>query len=317
MELGIPLLIVAVVLFGVGLYLRRAREADPRRAEKATARSPRRGAPEPAEPELDLSGPRPRVVGVEVNGPRAIVTFDVPMPDSDDEILAELLVAEAVEVLRERRHTTPITDVETVIAHAGRPLPAEVGRTNFPSPGQLPPPSDAPSILSLSTIAKDPLSAEFEEGPGSPSGSATMSRGDTLGPIASELRLPKAIQTGLRAQGIDPETMKAIDLVTGTLSLVGYNVSEGPVDGTWYAEKGGARTFIREISHDEGDYPELEDSAINSFLFEFQSSGADRGLLVTDKFSPFAVYEKEKREPRVRFLSRERLQKVVDSLALG
>lgn len=316
MELGIPLLIVAVVLFGVGLYLRRAREADPRRAEKS-ARSPRRGAPEPAEPELDLSGPRPRVVGVEVNGPKAIVTFDVPMPDSDDEILAELLVAEAIEVLRERRHTTPITGVETVIAHAGRPMPAEVGRTNFPSPGVLPPPTDAPSILSLSTIAKDPLSAEFEGAPEGPSGSATMSRGDTLGPIASELRLPKAIQTGLRAQGIDPSTMNAIELVTGTLSLVGYNVNEGPVDGTWYAEKGGSRTFIREISHDSGDYPELEDSAINSFLFEFQSSGADRGLLVTDKFSPFSVYEKEKREPRVRFLSRERLQKVVDSLALG
>ena len=317
MELGVPLLIVEVVLFGVGLYLRRARAADPRRAEAETAKRSRRGVPEPAEPELDLSGPRPRVVGVEIDGPKAIVTFDVPMPDSDDEILAELLVAEAVEVLRERRHTTPISGVETVVAHAGRPLPSEVGRTNFPAPGQLPPPSDAPSILSLSTIAADPLSAEFDSGPDGPSGAESSSRGDTLGPIASELRLPKAIQTGLRAQGIDPASMHAADLVTGTLALVGYNVSEGPVDGTWYAEKGGSRTFIREVAHNADDYPELEDSDINSFLFEFQSSGADRGLLVTDKFSPFSVYDKERREPRVRFLSRERLQKVVDSLALG
>lgn len=317
MELGIPLLIVAIVLFGVGLYLRRVRAADPRRAESESTKRSRRGVPEPAEPELDLSGPRPQVVGVEIDGTRAIVTFDVPMPDSDDEILAELLVAEAVEVLRERRHSTPITGVETVIAYAGRPLPSEVGRTNFPAPGELPPPSDAPSILSLSTIAVDPLSAEFDEGPGGPSGAESASRGDRLGPIADELRLPKAIQTGLRAQGIDPASMNAADLVTGTLTLVGYNVSEGPVDGTWYAEKGGSKTFIREVPHNENDYPELEDTDINSFLFEFQSSGADRGLLVTDKYSPFSVYDKERREPRVRFLGRERLQKVVDSLALG
>ncbi len=317
MELGIPLLLVAIVLFGVGMYLRRAREADPRRAEAQASKRSRRGVPEPAEPELDLSGPRPQVVGVEIDGPKAIVTFDVPMPDSDDEILAELLVAEAVEVLRERRHTTPISTVETVIAYAGRPFPSEVGRTNFPSPGELPPPSDAPSILSLSTIAADPLSAEFEGGPDGPVGTESSSRGDTLGPIAAELRLPKAIQTGLRAQGIDPATMTSVDLVTGTLTLVGYSVTEGPVDGTWFAEKGGTRTFIREVAHNEDDYPELEDSAINSFLFEFQSSGAERGLLVTDKFAPFSVYDKERREPRVRFLSRERLQKVVDSLALG
>ncbi len=111
--------------------------------------------------------------------------------------------------------------------------------------------------------------------------------------------------------------MSARELVTGTLSLVGYVVSEGPVEGTWFAQKGAARTFIREIPHTDGDYPELDESALTSFMFEFQSSGAERGLLVTDKYGPFSVYEKERREPRVRFLTRERLQTVVDSLALG
>jgi hypothetical protein len=40
-------------------------------------------------------------------------------------------------------------------------------------------------------------------------------------------------------------------------------------------------------------------------------------LLISDKFCPFIVYEKERREPRVHFITRERLQQFVDSLALG
>ena len=49
---------------------------------------------------------------------------------------------------------------------------------------------------------------------------------------------------------------------------------------------------------------------------EFVNSGADRGLLISDKFSPFGVYEREKREPRIRFVTRERLQKFIDALSL-
>ena len=170
-------------------------------------------------------------------------------------------------------------------------------------------------MLSLSSIAEDPLSAEIDWS--GDAGGAVVSAGDDLGPIAKELRLPKAIETGLRAQGIDPAIMSSAELVIGTLSLVGYGVIEGPMEGTWYATKGGSRTFIRQIPHEPGDHPELGDDAVSRFLFEFQSAGADRGLLVTDKFGPFSIYEKERREPRVRFVTRERLQRVVDSLALG
>ncbi len=312
MDLAIPLLIIAAVLFGVGMLLRRAREKDPRAAEAQAKKS---GRIEPDEPEIDLSGPRPNVVGMNVSGTEAHVTFDVPLPEGDDSVLAELLVGEAVEVLRERRHSVPISTIDTVVAFAGRPMPSEVGRTSLPSAGELPEPSDAPSMLSLSTIAEDPLAADIDWS--GDAGGSVVSAGDDLGPIAKELRLPKAIETGLRAQGIDPATMSSADLVVGTLSLVGYGVSEGPMEGTWYATKGASRTFIREIPHAAGDHPELGDDAVSRFLFEFQSAGADRGLLVTDKFGPFSVYEKERREPRVRFVTRERLQRVVDSLALG
>jgi hypothetical protein len=315
-DLAIPLLIVAAVLFGVGLLLRRVRENDPRVAEAKAKKSGRQGAAAPEEPELDLSGPRPNVVGMNVSGSEAHVTFDVPLPEGNDTILSELLVGEAVEVLRERRHSVPMASIDTVVAYAGRPMPSEVGRTTLPAVGQLPEASETPSMLSLSTIAEDPLSAEIDWSADTGGGSV-MSAGDDLGPIFNELRLPKAIETGLRAQGIDPTTMSAAQLVTGALSLIGYGIIDGPMEGTWYAEKGGARTFIREVPHVPGDHPELDDASIQRFLFEFQSAGADRGLLVTDKYGPFSVYEKERREPRVRFLTRERLQKVVDSMALG
>lgn len=319
MELGIPLLIVAAVLFGVGMLLRRARAQDPRQqSSTASKRAAKRGVPEPEEPDVDLSGPRPHVVGMHIQGSEAHVTFDVPMPDGGDDVLAELLVGEAVEVLRERKHETPISTVETVIAYAGRPAPDEVGRVTLPGAGELPDESETMSMLSLSSIADDPLSVQFE-GPGDagPAGSEARSRGDSLGPLNEELRIPKAIDAGLRTQGIDPSTMSAAQLVTGTLTLVGYQVTPGPAAGTWYAEKGGSKTFIREVAHADGDYPELDEDAISRFMFEFQSASADRGLLVTEKYGPFSVYDRERREPRVRFLTRERLQKVVDSLALG
>lgn len=317
MELGIPLLIVAAVLFGVGMLLRRVRENDPRNEAKLAKKAARRGIPDAAEPELDLSGPRPNLVGVSMSGNEAHVTYDVPLPEDGDEVLSELLVGEAIESVREQRSTLPMSSIDVIVAFAGRPFPEEVGRVNLPNAGQLPDASGAPSMLSLSTIAEDPLDADFTSSDNDDSGGVSRSSSDQLGPLRTELRLPKAIETGLRAQGIDPDSMTAAQLLTGTLALVGYTVTEGPIDGTWYAEKGRSRTFIREVAHTAGDYPELEEDAITRFMFEFQSAGADRGLLVTEKYGPFSIYDKERREPRVRFLTRERLQKVVDSLALG
>ena len=41
-----------------------------------------------------------------------------------------------------------------------------------------------------------------------------------------------------------------------------------------------------------------------------------RAFLVTDKFGPYVMYEKERRDARVRFVTRERLQTFVDGFAL-
>ena len=70
------------------------------------------------------------------------------------------------------------------------------------------------------------------------------------------------------------------------------------------------------MPHEAGAYPELETSAMNQFLVGFSTARTDRGLLITDKFGPYSVYEKERANPSCRFITRERLQAFVDSIAL-
>ena len=71
------------------------------------------------------------------------------------------------------------------------------------------------------------------------------------------------------------------------------------------------------MDHAPGEYPELSEQVINEFMVDYVSSGADRGILVSDKYAPFSIYDKERRESRVKYISRERLQHFVDSLMVS
>jgi hypothetical protein len=318
LDLGLPLILVAAALFIVGLVLRRVRP-DKNAVLSGTDAPPKpsmfggrsREALQPLEP--DFAPPRPPVAAFDVEDGIAKVTFSVPVPASVDEALRDVLMTEAIEVVRERRHSSTVPPFTEIAVYAGVPASREIASRSFPD-GELPEPSSA-SMLNLSAIALDPLEVLVNEGP-SNLDLPTRTSGDKVGPVGPEIRLPKAIDTGLRAQGIDPSTMTAAQLVTGMLSLVGYRVKPGVADHTWFAEKGGERTFIREEPLLPDGYPEVDDSAIQRFLFEFQTAGANRGLFVSDKYAPFGIYEKEAREPRIRFLTRERLQKFVDGLSL-
>jgi hypothetical protein len=314
-EIGIPLIIVAAVLLGVSVLLQRSRkrlEAE----QGITVPSRRRPAAPPPPPEPFR--PRPAVASFHVAGEEARVAFDVAYPEGDDEVLTELLLHEAVEVVREKRHTLPIHGVTEVVALARRGgEEVVVGRVALETPGQLPPPLSAPPSISLVAIAADPLEHRFEDHLDRVPAAVVEAPSDELEPLSQIVRLPRAIDTGLRAQGIDPAGMSASDLVTGMLKLVGYAVQPALQGGAYVAEKAGARTFLFEDPYRPGDHPELGDDVIRRFLVEFQSSGAERGLLVSEKYGPFGIYDKERREPRVRFLTRERLQKFVDSVALG
>lgn len=319
MELGLPLILVAAALFIVGLVLRRVRpdkkailsgeEAPPAKPSMFGGRN--KAALQPDEPAFEA--PHPPVAAFEVEDGIAKVTFAVPVPPDVDEVLRDVLMTEAIEVVRERRHTSTVAPFTEIAVYAGKPNPREIASRPFPD-GVLPE-NTAPSMLNLSSIALDPIAVMVDKGPSSLDLPARSS-GDKVGPVGAEIRLPKAVDTGLRAQGIDPSTMSAAELVTGLLSLVGYRVSPGMADHTWFAQKGGEKTFIREDPLGPDGYPEMDDGAIQRFLFEFQTAGTDRGLLVSDKYAPFGVHEKEAREPRIRFLTRERLQKFVDGLNL-
>jgi hypothetical protein len=173
--------------------------------------------------------------------------------------------------------------------------------------------------LSLINIAHDPFAAPFEEETDHSVVYETKTDvpSDELGPIIEELTLPAGLERSLRAIGIDPESVSAPDLVLALLRMFGYGVTEQAMPGTYMVIKGGLSTYILTEPHRPGEHPELEESTCKRFVAEFGSSGADRGLLVTAKYSPFMIHDIEARQPNLRFITRERIQGFIDWMALG
>ena len=307
-DAGVALIVLAAILFAVWWVAR------------SRTRVAKRAVEQQSEGEVlpDMTRPSPKIVDFHVRGNEALVTFAVPLPEGEvDPVLKDLLVQEALEVVREKRHHLPISDVHRVVALAGvGEEPRTVGVVTLEEPGLLPPPVPATSLISLSHIGYDPLEEKFEEDMVHPPGLLSELPRDELRPLGEELRIPTAVEVGLRTMGVDPERMTAGEMVTTVLMLFDYRVSPGG-DGTFVAEKGGTKTYIRDIPHRPGDYPVLETEDIQRFVVEAQTSGAHRAILVTDKYGQFEVYERENRDPKARFITRERLQKFLDSMALG
>ena len=311
MEIGIPLIVIGAAIIAYAIYSQRrdrtaSTDTDAPAASEAVA-------------DVNVDRPRPDVADFHVAGEEARVTFDVPLPDGDvDDVLRDLLTNEAVEVIREKRHSLPIDQVTKVVALAGRGGdPVEVGSIELAEPGDLPPAVMDLPLLQFSHLGHDPLEQQFQDDSTAGATPAVVTDTDAaLGPIGAELALPKAVDVGLRSLGVDPGTMTAPELVLGMLKLYGYAVTDVN-DTTKHATKGGQTTFVRLVPHQEGGYAELDESAIRRFVADFAEARLDRGLVVTDKYGPFEVYERERRDPRVRFVTRERLQKFVDSLALS
>jgi hypothetical protein len=311
------ILVVAALGFVVW-NLTRSRKRQKQRMEEAPATAAAAGLSTTRD--LFAAGTKHHapVADFHVHGEEARVTFDVPLADEEDPVLNELLVDEAIEVVREKRHSLPIDDVTSVVALAGRPEAREVGRAHLPAAGQLPPPV-AEGGLSFAHIAHDPFTAPFEDETDHSVMYETKSDvpADELGPIIDELKLPEGLQRGLRAVGTDPKTVSAPELILALLKMFGYSVTEQAVDGSYMAIKDGLSTFILTEPHVKGSHPELDESVIKRFLGAFGSSGADRGLLLTGKYGPFMVNEIEARQPNVRFITRERVQGFIERMALG
>lgn len=268
------------------------------------------------EPEVGHHAP---VESFHVVGDEARVTFDVPLDDDDDEVLNDLLMGEAIEVVRQKRHTLPIDEVDHIVVFAGRDNVREVGRTKLPSTGELPPPA-LDSGLSFTHIAKDPFAAPFDD-ERADHGVAYETRADVpadeLPPLREDLKIPQGLDRGLRALGTDPEELNGPEFVIALLRMFGYGVTEQAQTGSYMAVKGGISTFVATDGYQKGQYPELDEGVIRKFLADFGSSAADRGMLISDKYAPFMIHEIEANQPKVRFVTRERVQRFIDSMALG
>jgi len=315
---GFAIFLVIVVLGFVVWNLTRSRRRQARLMEESPTTAAGAGLStghDLYEPEASHHAP---VADFHVRGEEAIVVFDVPLSEEEDPVLNELLVDEAIEVVREKRHTLPIDGVTVVVAQAGRGEAREIGRTELPAIGELPPPMENMG-LSLINIAHDPFAAPFEEETNHSVVYETKTDvpSDELGPIIEELKLPAGLERGLRAIGVDPESVSAPDLVLALLRMFGYGVTEQAMPGTYMVIKDGLSTYILTEPHRSGEHPELGEPTCKRFIAEFGSSGADRGLLVTAKYSPFMIHDIEARQPNLRFITRERIQGFIDWMALG
>jgi hypothetical protein len=251
-----------------------------------------------------------------VHGSEARVTFDVPLPEIEDPVLNELLVDEATEVVREKRHTLPISEVHEIVVFAGRGVPREVGRTRLPSPGELPPPIEA-DVFNLTHVARDPFTAQFDADPALMVETKAVIPSDELGPVQSDLKIPVGMSRGLRARGVDPDSVSGPGLLLSLLELFGYRLIPQGEPDVYMASRDNAHTFIRTLTHQLGEHPELDEALVNKFVVEVETSGAQRGMFITDKYGPFMVHGLEARNLKVRFITRERFQGFIDSMALG
>ena len=141
-------------------------------------------------------------------------------------------------------------------------------------------------------------------------------RTDELTPLAEELNLTSRIAASLRTQGVDPEDMTVSDLGLGLLRLAGYDLKKRR-DGSFVATGHGFTTYVSFVPHEAGEHPELSESAIARFLVAQVSAHTERGLLMTDKYGPYLIYQKERANPDLLFVTRERLQDFVDTIAVS
>lgn len=295
--------VAAVVVVVIGLVVVSARR---RRPPGVAGQEPMQAA---------SSRLRPAVAEFHVVDGSARVHFEVPLPVSGvDAVLGELLGREAVEVVREKRHTLPLGDLTRVVALGRRGAEwVEVATIGLQTPGELPPPM-LPELLPHSVRREFNPFARLAELPETGPGGAGGAVGERLEALA--LRLPLQAQAAVRAQGLDPSAGNAPAVVLALMRSAGYQITETK-PATFTAVRAGERTFVRVVDHQPGDYPELDETAVRAFVADFVSSGTDRGLLLSEKWAPFEIHERERRDARVRFVTRERIQSFADVLAIG
>ena len=265
---------------------------------------------------------RPRVADFHVKGETATVLYEVPLPAGEVHgHLRELMIHDAARVVGEKSAAgLPIDQVKRVRAMGLRNGEyAEIGILELGEPGVIPELAAPELVPHLPTAGYDPL-AQIGEQEFAVPGIATTRDEEGLEPLGAAVELPGRVEASLRASGIDPDNIGLEDLTLGLLSMGGYAVSAlagGPARSAQYlATSGGEQTLVGVLAQRSGEHPELSEQAVDEFVFTVAAQSPTRAMMVTDKFGPYAIYERERRDPRCRYITRERLQAFVDGFAM-
>jgi len=271
---------------------------------------------------------RPTLTGFHVHGDTARIYYDVPLPGNEvGEHLRDLLMHDASMVLHEKRaHGLPIDQVMWVEVFGFRSGEAvEVGVLDLAEPGVVPELTVTDLIPHAFAAGYDPLAHLEEQEFAIEPQLADHTPEEGLPPFGDGLVLTHELDAKLRAGGLDPSGASLDDLARALLRIGGYDVVENPTAastlrsegaGVYSARKAGTDALVVVIEHQDGDHPELSEHAVNGFVFAVAEYNPDRALLITDEFGPYLMYEKERNDPRCRFITRERLQAFVDSFVL-
>lgn len=310
--LAVLVAFLAVAIVGIAFYaIKSAGQAATARAET---------------PSTAPTRPMPLVNAFHVKGDTASVVFAVPLGNEEaGQHLTDLLCASAVEYVRGKvADGLPLDGVEHIAVSAMRgEEPAYLDTVDLPQVGQLP---DEAAILRRDPSAHDPIAAVAAVAADS-SVSAPPGRSDTLEPVSELVELSGPTEAHLRAIGVDTSTMTLDDLVLGLFRVSGYQVEVGrqgfapiksvPAANIYWINRSGTSSLVIVVSHEEGAYPELDDQVLSEFAVGVAQLNPSQAMLITDKFSPYAMYEREKRDKRTIFVTRERLQAFADSFGLS
>jgi hypothetical protein len=309
---AVVIAVIALAIVGIVFYaIRSAGQAASARADAPTGAPPR---------------PMPQVSDFHVKGDTASVVFSVPLGDEDAGAhLTELLGASAVEYVRQKvADGLPLEGVRHISVSAMRDgQPAYLDTVDLPDVGQLP---EEAEILRRDPSSHDPIAAVAAVAADS-SVAAPAGRSDTLEPVAQLVELSGPTEAHLRAVGVDTSAMDLDDLVLGLFRVSGYTVdtnrqgiaavksAEGA--NTYWVNRSGVSSLVMVVSHEPGTYPELDDQVLSEFAVGVAQLNPSQAMLITDKFGPYSMYERERRDKRTIFVTRERLQGFADSFGLS
>lgn len=306
------IIVIAIAIIGFAVFMLRSlgQTAEQAVDDRSAAGSVRR--------------PRPTVQSFHVRGETASVVFLVPLGDSEaGQHLTDLLAANAVEYVREKvADGLPLEGVHRIDVSAMRGDHPEVLTTvDLPSVGELP--SEA-AILRTETTAHDPIAALQAVAQDS-TVVAQARQGENLEPVSALVELSSPNEAHMRALGVDTSTMSLSELVVGLMTVNGYQVDPGPSGfklgsapdaDVRRVARGSDMAVLVVVEHEPGSYPELDDQVLAQFAVAVAQVNPKRAIFVTDKFGPYAMYERERRDKRLIFVTRERLQGFVDSFGL-